>query len=131
MTTTRREIVVEGSNDGETWQAYSFKYKPGDVQRPPPWIEPFQPRLDWQMWFAALGRAEQNPWFSNFMVRLLQGSPEVLALLEDNPFPDAPPQYIRAVSYDYHFTDWAERSQTGAWWQRSPAADYFPAMSLP
>lgn len=130
MTTTRREIVVEGSDDGETWQAYSFKYKPGDVQRPPPWVEPFQPRLDWQMWFAALGSYEQNPWFSNFMVRLLQGSPDVLALLENNPFPDQPPRFIRAVSYDYHFTDWAERSQSGAWWRRTPAAEYFPAISL-
>ena len=93
MTTTRREIVIEGSADGDTWQAYSFKYKPGDLQRPPPWIEPFQPRLDWQMWFAALGSYQQNPWFSNFMVRLLQGSPDVLALLEHNPFPDEPPRF--------------------------------------
>jgi len=87
MTTERREIIVEGSDDGTNWLAYEFKYKPGDASRHPGFIEPFQPRLDWQMWFAALGNARQNPWFENFCGRLLQGSPAVLALLEKNPFP--------------------------------------------
>jgi hypothetical protein len=130
MTTSRPEIVVEGSNDGQTWRAYEFRYKPGDVQRAPPWMAPHQPRLDWQMWFAALGDYNSNPWFVSFMLRLLQGSPEVLALLEANPFPDAPPRYVRARLYDYHFTDWAGRSVDGAWWRREPLGLYLPAISL-
>lgn len=130
MTTTRLEITVEGSNDGQNWQAYTFVYKPGDLNRPPPWVAPFQPRLDWQMWFAALGSAEQNPWFGNFMRRLLEGSPDVLALLETNPFPDTPPLYIRAEGFWYTFTDAATRSETGAWWSSRPAAEYFPVSSL-
>ena len=88
MTTNRNEIIVEGSNDGVTWLPYEFKYKPGDVRRRPGFVEPYQPRLDWQMWFAALGDYRQNPWFVNFCARLLQGSPEVLALLANNPFPE-------------------------------------------
>ncbi len=130
MTTTRREIAVQGSNDGTTWQTYAFKYKPGNVDRRPAFVAPYQPRLDWQMWFAALGTAPDNPWFSNFCVRLLQGSPDVLALLASNPFPDAPPRYVRAISYDYRFTTAAERHATGAWWVRTPAPDYLPPTAL-
>ncbi|HEV2494020.1 MAG TPA: lipase maturation factor family protein [Terriglobia bacterium] len=130
MTTSRLEIIVQGSNDGTTWRDYEFKYKPGDVKRPPPWVAPHQPRLDWQMWFAALGNFQENPWFVNFMARLLEGSPEVLALLERNPFPAAPPRYVRALIYDYHFTDFAERRATGAWWHRELKAMYFPQVSL-
>src|ERR1022692_777689 len=96
MTTSRSEIIIEGSDDGVAWRAYEFKYKPGDVKRRPKFVEPHQPRLDWQMWFAALGTYRQNPWLVNFCVRLLQGSPHVLGLLERNPFPNAPPRYIQA-----------------------------------
>ncbi len=113
MTTDRREIVVEGSNDGTNWRPYEFKYKPGDVNRRPAFVAPHQPRLDWQMWFAALGDYRQNTWFVNFCQRLLQGSPDVLALLAKNPFPGKPPRYIRAEVYDYQFTNAAERRATG------------------
>jgi hypothetical protein len=130
MTTTRHEIIVEGSEDGTNWLAYEFKYKPGDVNRRPGFIEPFQPRLDWQMWFAALGSCRQNPWFGNFCERLLQGSPEVLALLEKNPFPKHPPRYLRAELYDYHFTNFAERRATGAWWRRERVGEYLPPVSI-
>jgi hypothetical protein len=130
MTTTRMEIVIEGSNDATNWLAYEFKYKPGDVQRRPGFVEPHQPRLDWQMWFAALGDYRQNPWLVNFCVRLLQGSPEVLALLERNPFANAPPRYVRARFYEYRFTDWATRRRTGAWWRRELKGEYLPALSL-
>jgi lipase maturation factor 1 len=130
MTTTRREIIIEGSRDGVNWQAYDFRYKPGDVTRRPRFVEPHQPRLDWQMWFAALSEARQNPWLVNTCVRLLQDSPSVLALLAYNPFPAAPPQYVRAVLYDYHFTDLATRRRTGAWWRREKAGNYLPAMTL-
>lgn len=130
MTTSRPEIIIEGSNDGVTWFEYEFKYKPGDVKRWPKFVAPHQPRLDWQMWFAALGNYQQNPWLVNFCVRILQGSPKVLALLERNPFPNAPPHYVRAITYDYRFTDFATRRKTGAWWRRERTGDYFPAISL-
>lgn len=130
MTTSRPEIIVQGSNDGVTWLEYQFKYKPGDVRRRPRFVEPYQPRLDWQMWFAALGDYRRNPWFVNFCVRLLQGSPAVLGLLERNPFPTGPPRYVRAVVCDYHFTSLATRRQTGAWWQREERGEYLPVISL-
>ena len=130
MTPSRPEIIVEGSNDGVTWLPYEFKYKPGDLKRAPAFVAPHQPRLDWQMWFAALGRWQENPWFQNFCIRLLEGSPEVLALLDKNPFPEKPPRYIRATLYDYRFTNFAERRQTGNWWQRESPREYLPAVSL-
>jgi hypothetical protein len=130
MTTSRPEIIVQGSNDGDTWLDYEFKFKPGDLKKAPRWVEPYQPRLDWQMWFAALSNYRSNPWFSNFMVRILQGSPDVLRLLGKNPFPDAPPKYVRAQVFDYSFTDFEKRRATGDWWQRAPRGLYFPATSL-
>lgn len=130
MTTVRHEIIIEGSNDGVAWRAYEFKYKPGNVDRAPRWVAPYQPRLDWQMWFAALGTYHSNPWFVNFVFRLLDGSPDVLALMGGNPFPSAPPRYIRALLYDYTFTDWQTRRETGAWWKRQPKGTYLPAVSL-
>jgi len=126
MTTTRPEIVVEGSNDGDTWLAYEFRYKPGDVRRAPPVVAPHQPRLDWQMWFAALGTYQENRWFVGFMVRLLQGEPAVLRLMRSNPFPDAPPKHVRARLYLYHFTHFGERG----WWSREERGMYFPPVSL-
>jgi predicted DCC family thiol-disulfide oxidoreductase YuxK len=130
MTTERREIVVEGSNDGVNWLAYEFKYKPDDLNRRPGFVEPFQPRLDWQMWFAALGNYQQNTWFEKFCECLLQGSPEVLALLDQNPFPKQPPRFVRAELLDYHFTGLAERRSTGAWWKREFVGEYLPTVSL-
>jgi len=82
------------------------------------------------MWFAALGNYRNNPWFVNFMFRLLQGSHEVVVLLGNNPFPKAPPRYLRAQVYEYRFTTWEERRQTGAWWHREPRGAYLPVISL-
>ena len=130
MTTTRPEIVVEGSNDGVTWLPYEFKWKPGELKRRPAFVAPHQPRLDWQMWFAALSDYRREPWFMNFLVRLLQGSPEVLALLQKNPFPSPPPRSVRAVLYEYRFTDVAARRATGEWWQRERKGLYCPEISL-
>ena len=130
MTTQRNEIVLEGSNDGLDWQPYEFKYKPGEVSRRPAFVAPRQPRLDWQMWFAALGSPEQSPWLQPLCGRLLQGSPDVLALLAANPFPNAPPKYIRAELYNYQFTDAATRHATGAWWQRTRVREFLPVVSL-
>lgn len=129
MTTVRPEIIVEGSNTGTEWRAYEFRYKPGDVTRRPPVVAPHQPRLDWQMWFAALGSYVENRWFLKFVQRLFDGSPQVLALLAENPFPDEPPTYLRAVLYTYTFTDSATKRQTGAWWQRERVGLYLPAVS--
>jgi hypothetical protein len=129
MTTTRPEIVVEGSEDGVSWKAYSFRAKPGDPQRRPPWVAPFQPRLDWQMWFAALGTFEGEPWFPAFMARLLEGSPDVLALLAHDPFAGTPPRYLRAVLYRYRFTDLPAGRSTGMWWTSERLGEYSPVMS--
>jgi hypothetical protein len=126
MTTERPEIVVEGSNDGSTWLAYEFPYKPGDLRRAPPIVAPHQPRLDWQMWFAALGNYQSNRWFVSFMLRLLQGEPSVVRLLRYNPFPNGPPKYIRARAYQYHFTKFGQPG----WWTREEHGLYFPAVSL-
>jgi hypothetical protein len=129
MTTTRREIVIEGSADGEHWAEYEFKYKPGDTHQRPVFIAPYQPRLDWQMWFAALSNYRDNPWFSQLLQRMLEGSPQVLGLLGKNPFPDAPPKYLRAIIYEYTFTD-SKSGADGAWWLREKKGLYCPVFSL-
>jgi predicted DCC family thiol-disulfide oxidoreductase YuxK len=130
MTTSRHEIVIEGSEDGREWKPYEFQFKPGDVLKPLPWVAPYQPRLDWQMWFAALGPNEASPWFTRLVERLLEGSPDVLRLFEKNPFPDTPPRLIRATVYDYHFSDRATRGSTHAIWTRTLLGGYFPAVRL-
>lgn len=130
MTKTRPEIIVEGSQDGQVWQPYEFQYKAGDPQRAPPVVAPHQPRLDWQMWFAALDDIREEPWFMNFLGRLLQGSPSVLRLMKANPFPDAPPRYVRARLFEYRFTNGLEKGQTGAWWKREEKGLYCPPVSL-
>ncbi len=130
MTKGRDEIVIEGSADGFDWLPYEFKWKPGDVMRAPGWCAPHQPRLDWQMWFAALGTPRENPWLGGLIVQLLQGSPDVSRLLAKNPFPREPPRYIRAMFYRYRFTTLREHRQTGAWWKRQELREYLPTMSL-
>ena len=129
MTKDRDEIVIEGSADGIDWLPYEFKWKPGEVMRAPGWCAPHQPRLDWQMWFAALGSYRENPWFVRLIVRLLEGSQDVSRLLAKNPFPDEPPRYIRAMFYRYRFTTSRERRETGAWWKREQLREYLPTVS--
>jgi hypothetical protein len=130
MTKDRCEIVLEGSSDGIDWLPYEFKWKPGDVKRAPGWCAPHQPRLDWQMWFAALETPQENPWFIALVLRLLQGSRDVNGLLAHNPFPDKPPRYVRAMFYRYRFTTMDERHQTGEWWKREELREYLPTLSL-
>jgi predicted DCC family thiol-disulfide oxidoreductase YuxK len=130
MTKDRGEIILEGSSDGIDWLPYEFKWKPGDVKRAPGWCAPHQPRLDWQMWFAALGTPRENPWFVALIYRLLQGSHEVNDLLTNNPFPDKPPRYVRAMFYRYRFTTLDELRHTGAWWKREELREYLPTLSL-
>src|SRR5437667_155236 len=130
MTKDRCEIVLEGSAEGVEWLPYEFKWKPGDVKRAPGWCAPHQPRLDWQMWFAALERPQENPWLVGLIVRLLQGSQDVNRLLAYNPFPDKPPRYIREMFYRYRFTTLTELRQTGALWKRQELREYLPTISL-
>lgn len=130
MTRDRREIIIEGSADGIDWLPYEFKWKPGDVNRAPGWCAPHQPRLDWQMWFAALGNHRQNPWFGRTIVRLLENKPEVTRLFKRNPFPDGPPRYVRAQFYRYRFTTAGEHRENGAWWKRQELREYLPSISL-
>lgn len=117
MTTERPEIGVEGTRDGTTWHPYVFRWKPGDPQRAPRFAGPHMPRLDWQLWFAALEGAERVRWLRFFAARLLEPSPEVLALLEDDPFDGEAPRAVRVRVDDYRFTDVATRRATGALWQ--------------
>ncbi len=130
MTKDRKEIVIEGSADGLDWKPYEFKWKPGDVMRAPGWCQPHQPRLDWQMWFAALGSYRSNPWFVQTVIALLHGKPEVTALFEKTPFSSNPPHYVRATIYRYRFTTAEEHRQTGAWWKRLELGEYLPSVSL-
>jgi hypothetical protein len=125
MTTERPEITVEGSDDGETWKPYRFRWKPGELDRRPRFTTPHMPRLDWQMWFAALGGdCRGAPWFLRFEQRLLEGSPAVLALLREVPFPDRPPRYVRARLSLYTFTRRGSRD----WWASEDVGLYCPPM---
>ena len=129
MTTTRREILVEGSHDGITWQPYTFRYKPGDPQVSPRFIPMHLPRLDWQMWFFALSEdCGEEPTFIAFAARLLDGSPAVSGLLAHDPFAGRKPRYIRSRSEMYRFSTGAERAATGAYWTREPTSDYCPVL---
>jgi hypothetical protein len=129
MTTTRPEIVIEGSDDQVNWKEYSFRYKPGELHRELPQVAPHQPRLDWQMWFAALGEYQENEWVGGLMYRLMQGEAIVIGLMNPPPFVK-PPRYMRALLYDYNFTTPAERARTGAVWQRRLLRTWFGPVAL-
>lgn len=126
VTTERHEIIVEGSDDGRTWLAYEFNYKPGDPSKPLSWNIPHQPRLDWQMWFAALNRARAMPWLPNLLAKLADNSEAALSLLQQNPFPKHPPRYARASLYRYSFAEPQTRAATGQVWQREFLGVYLP-----
>jgi hypothetical protein len=135
ITKERFEVVIEGTSeatpgDATVWREYEFKGKPGDPARRPPLVAPYHLRLDWLMWFAAMGSAQDEPWFPGLLLHLLQGDRDTLSLMRVNPFPDRPPQWIRAELYRYHFTTRAEHRATGRWWTRERVADYFPAVRL-
>jgi hypothetical protein len=135
VTRVRREVVVEGTADADLsahsrWLEYEFKGKPTDVRRLPRQFAPYHLRLDWLMWFAGISRGYANSWFGGFLIKLLQNDRPTLRLLRRNPFPDAPPAYVRALLYEYRFTTWRERRQTGQWWQRSLIGEYAPPTRL-
>lgn len=133
-TVARPEVVFEVSNDdGATWRELEFKYKPGSVTRAPPWVAPHQPRLDWQMWFAALGSYQNNGWLVALAYRLLEGRPEVYALLDTRANEGVasaanPPQRIRVTRYTYDFA--AANAPAGVWWSRTRGSAYLPELSL-
>ena len=128
MTTQRPEIIFEASMDGEVWHPYELPYKPGDRGRRPGLYGLHMPRLDWLLWFAALGDPRRDWWTSKLAYRLLTAEPAVLDLFERVPFKGERPRYVRALLYDYHFTDWSDDS--GSWWRRELISDYLPALEL-
>jgi len=128
MTRGRYEIEFQGSNDGLTWTAYPFRYKPQDVREPPRIYAPYQPRFDWNLWFASLGNWREYRFVLQVEQRLLGGEPDVLALFAGNPFQGRPPNRVRAVLWQYWFTGWSEKRQHGAWWRREEVGLYAPAL---
>lgn len=125
MTKQRPELVLQGSNDTETWQEYEFKFKPSSLRKMPPLLAPHQPRLDWQMWFAALGTFRQNLWLQNMIARIFMNSEDVLNLLRKNPFPEVP-KYLRLVRYQYKFSQTRDLLKNGLWWEREYVGLYSP-----
>lgn len=128
MTTERYEIVIEGSDDGKNWKEYTFRYKPSELDWRPRRIAPYQPRIDWQAWFLPFSYFEDNNWFQNLISRLFENSPHVLKLIRHNPFPDVPPNYIRALTYLYEFSDPQTKKETGQWWKRTLVGYYSPKL---
>jgi hypothetical protein len=128
MTPARYEIEFQGSVDGKAWLPYHFRYKPQDVAERPGIYAPYQPRFDWNLWFASLAPWQQNPWIVSTEQRLIEGSPTVLALFRDDPFHGSPPNVVRTVLYQYWFTDLATKRITGAWWRRQELAQFSPAV---
>ena len=120
MTLVRKEVVIEGSADGESWEPYEFRFKPGDPSRPPPFVAPHQPRVDFQLWFLLLGGPPRALYFNRLLERLLTMPATVAPLFARDPFPETPPRLIRVAFYRYRFTDAATRRATGAWWSREP-----------
>jgi hypothetical protein len=129
VTRVRREVVVEGTSDADLsseteWLEYEFKGKPTDLRRLPRQFAPYHLRLDWLMWFAGISRNYAEGWFPAFLAKLLQNDGPTLRLLRRNPFPDAPPVYVRALVYEYRFTTWRERRDGGAWWKRDLVGEF-------
>ncbi len=130
MTTERYEIEFQGSRDGVHWTPYPFRYKPQDPTRPPGIYAPYQPRFEWNLWFASLGQWRAYPWVLRTEIRLLEGSPAVLHLFARDPFPDAPPTWVRAIRWQYWFTTPQEKRATGAFWNREERGLYAPELHL-
>ena len=128
MTRARYEIEFQGSYDGKTWVAYPFRYKPQDPAKPPGIYAPYQPRFDWNLWFASLDNWRNNPWVAHTEELLLINDPEVLTLFAGNPFADKAPTQMRAVLWQYWFTDMSTKREQGLWWNRKQLGLYAPAL---
>ena len=133
MTTERRELAFEASLDGKTWKEYQPRFRPGEVNRAPAWVAPYQPRFDWQLWFAVMGTygEHSNRWVGMTLKRILEGTPEVLGLFRENPFPGENPRHARVSVYRYRLVPEAERASTGVWWRREWLGQYSPQISTP
>ncbi|HET7435276.1 MAG TPA: lipase maturation factor family protein, partial [Thermoanaerobaculia bacterium] len=127
MTRERYEIEFQGTRDGKTWIAYPFRYKPQRPQDRPRIFAPYQPRFDWNLWFASLGGFEDNTWILNVETRLMQNEPAVLQLFKGNPFGEQPPLAVRAVLWQYWFTTRDEHARSGNWWKRQLLGRYAPS----
>lgn len=133
VTKVRKEIIIEGTREEvltemTCWIPYEFKAKPGDVKRRPVQVAPYNYKIDWQMWFAAMSPRQYHYWFLPFIQRLLEGNKEVLSLLKKNPFPDGPPKHIRAEWYEYHFAP--PHNKEGVFWVRKKIGEYLPPVFL-
>ena len=128
MTRGRYEIEFQGSSDGENWIAYPFRYKPQALNEAPRIYAPYQPRFDWNLWFASLGSWRQYPLVPSTELKLLSNDREVLKLFAGNPFSQQPPQQIRALLWQYWFTSMAEKRSTGMWWRRELLGLYAPTI---
>jgi hypothetical protein len=128
MTRGRYEIEFQGSRDGQEWVAYPFRFKPQALNQAPGIYAPYQPRFEWNLWFASLGSWQQNPLVPRTEERLLTNDPDVLALFARNPFASAPPRQVRAVLWQYWFTSMAEKRATGDWWKRKLLGVYAPVL---
>jgi Lipase maturation factor len=124
MQTERQELEIQGSYDGQNWYSYGFKYKPGPLNKRPTFNIPHQPRLDWMMWFIPPQGKKDDYWFQMLLRRLHEGSPQVIDLLEYNPFEKQPPRYLRVLAFDYRFTTPEEREATGNWWKRQYLGEF-------
>jgi hypothetical protein len=130
MTEARYEIEFQGSRDGgKTWIAYPFRYKPQNVNERPGIYAPYQPRFEWNLWFASLGPWRRSEWVVLAQERLLEGSPSVLKLFRRDPFGGTPPSQVRTVLWQYWFTDWHTKRTTGAWWRREDLGLYSGVLS--
>jgi len=130
MTRGRYEIEFQGSDDGTNWTAYPFRNKPQALNEAPGIYAPYQPRFDWNLWFASLGNWRENEIVPLTEERLLLGDPDVLALFHGNPFPRIPPRYVRAVIWQYWFTSMEEKRRTGNWWRREYLGLYAPELTM-
>src|SRR5437016_9914859 len=128
MTRGRYEIEFQGSDDGQTWIVYPFRFKPQDPAKPPGIYAPYQPRFDWNLWFASLSSWRQEPIVVRTEQRLLRGDTDVVLLFAGNPFPHAPPRQVRAVIWQYWFTIPAEKRSLGTWWKRQQLGLYAPTL---
>jgi hypothetical protein len=128
MTRGRYEIEFQGSRDGENWVTYPFRYKPQELNQPPRIYAPYQPRFDWNLWFASLGSWREYPIVPNTEVRLLSNDKDVLKLFAGNPFSGEPPRQIRVLFWQYWFTTTSEKRKTGMWWRRQLLGLYSPTL---
>jgi hypothetical protein len=129
MTRGRYEIEFQGSNDGQAWTPYPFRFKPQALDKAPGVYAPYQPRFEWNLWFASLGDWQQNELVPLTEERLLENDPDVLRLFQANPFGQAPPRYVRAVLWQYWFTSMDEKRRTGNWWKRELLGLYAPEIT--